>query len=412
LGKVRELQNKANREFQKRLKDHKIQLSLWEQKLKKDRGIRPEKPVPRENFYVTNATLEGINRNLHENIFGMIYAPDELNVLLGGLDAYRATGSKKDMAELNSFFYNKASVTLRADDDRNTSSPHPFVGILGGIQPEELQRFVLANPSFFSTGFASRCLFIQPKDDVIDVCDDDDMKEIGNEIYDYIIEYLWEQRRTHKFKIETGQEKIAPNNPVVLTFDTDAIQRYKDFRKIYITQMNGMSSSETAAIGRLLEYCARIALVFHVTEWLGSDHNSADFTEWSGGHQDDNVFAGFGKDISKVPKKISVEIVESAIAITEWLMHQNQIVMQNMAGHIAENKPPFVENEIIDVIQKLGDNATLSQIRRQKRKWNTDQGKQELEISLAGLVDDGSLEYRTVELSNGNTKVIYVKKVQ
>jgi len=65
LDKIRELQNKANQEFQKRVNDYKIQMGLWEQKPKKDRGIRPEKPIIREKFYATNATLEGINRKMN-----------------------------------------------------------------------------------------------------------------------------------------------------------------------------------------------------------------------------------------------------------------------------------------------------------------------------------------------------------
>ena len=213
----------AHKEFENNVKEYNERIAKLGMMNKQEQQKQPKVPKPslQENFTVTDATIEGVLQKLADQPWGMFYCPDELIVLLGSLDGYRQSGAKKDMGIYNSLFYNKPLYTIRADEKRESRNPSPFVGIMGNIPPEKMKQYALYNKDFFSTGFASRCLMVYPPEKTIDVCDFKEME--SDKTYDFIIDYLWLQRKHYKRLLGTDAEIISPDKPVIFSLDADAM---------------------------------------------------------------------------------------------------------------------------------------------------------------------------------------------
>ena len=173
----------------------------------------------------------------------------------------------------------------------------------------------------------------------------------------------------------------------------DAMKIYKNFRKLHFKEMDTMSDNQVAATNRLLEYCAKIAMVFHIIEWIGDCQE---------------------KYLHHIPREIESDMVTSAIAVTEWLMHNNRRIMNYIFAGKDTSTPLDISDEILYAIQKLGGKATESEISQTKREWKHSDsvGRKELQIQLSKMVKDGILESKYEGGKSCKPKVTYMKKVQ
>ena len=128
-----------------------------------EEAAEPEKPTQRR-LWVVDSTPEKLVRLLAENPGGLICYRDELTGLIGGFDKYGGSGA--DRAFWLEAYGGRSYRYDRVKDNAAIDLPFCAVSLLGGIQPDRLNRFILSGDD---DGLASRIftrgLIPSPHDD-------------------------------------------------------------------------------------------------------------------------------------------------------------------------------------------------------------------------------------------------------
>jgi hypothetical protein len=131
-------------------------LEEWERCQEREDGEPcPDKPV-RERCMVSDVTIEKLAQVLQENPRGVLLHRDEFSGWLHSMNQYRG-GRGADQQTYTSIWSGK-----RIDVSRKTTEDafveHPFVAVLGGIQPDRLEEVSRG----VEDGFAERLLVVYP----------------------------------------------------------------------------------------------------------------------------------------------------------------------------------------------------------------------------------------------------------
>lgn len=160
----KELQEQNNREeekYENALLDYENALTLWKTQAKKGtppgtKPQKPERPKPK-TIFSSDTTVEAIAEMLGNNERGILLYRDELTAWITSLNQYK--GGKGNDKE----FFLSAWSGIPAKVDRKGKKaiyiPRPFLCILGGIMPENLN--ILKGK--VHDGFIERILFSFPE---------------------------------------------------------------------------------------------------------------------------------------------------------------------------------------------------------------------------------------------------------
>jgi len=121
-----------------------------------EEAAQPEKPTQRR-LCVVDSTPEKLVRLLADNPGGLICYRDELTGLIGSFDKYGGSGA--DRAFWLEAYGGRSYRYDRVKDNAAIDLPFCAVSLLGGIQPDRLNRFILSGDD---DGLASRLLYAWP----------------------------------------------------------------------------------------------------------------------------------------------------------------------------------------------------------------------------------------------------------
>jgi len=223
------------------------ELANWEDKGRKDRGI---KPVPPDSLtcVMDDMTLEALADTMQTNPRGVLVKKDELSHWLASFDQYHA-GKGSDVSRWLSLHTGVFFGVGRRTDHRRYRILQPRVCITGGIQPAVLARVLTQD--FFERGLPARFLFAEPpmrKDHWSDDTIPDNLRSTVSELFDRI----WLLQPEHD---DNGQR------PVLLTLEPDARAAFISYyNECGAAAVQGNEHTE-AAWNKLSGYAARLALI-------------------------------------------------------------------------------------------------------------------------------------------------------
>jgi hypothetical protein len=123
-----------------------------------DRRGRPPKP---STAYVSDITTEKLAEVLQDNPRGVALIRDELSAWVGAMDQYRAHGRGADRQfYLSAWGGEPVSVHRKNQQAGPLFVAHPFISVVGGIQPDLLAN--LRGERRAADGFLDRLLFAYP----------------------------------------------------------------------------------------------------------------------------------------------------------------------------------------------------------------------------------------------------------
>jgi hypothetical protein len=142
LRPVRERQMALKAEYERQKEEFESALRDWE-KAKKDGPSelrKPDKPTL-VRTYADDTTVERLADILNENRRGLLITKDELSGWLGGMNQYKQGGKGADRQFWLSVHTNQPVSVDRKSTDEPVIVAHPWVSVIGGIQPEVLPDF-------------------------------------------------------------------------------------------------------------------------------------------------------------------------------------------------------------------------------------------------------------------------------
>jgi Protein of unknown function (DUF3987) len=141
LRPVRERQMALKAEYERQKEEYQIRLARHKEGLKEDPGARePDKPKLGRT-YADDTTVERLADILNENRRGVLIIKDELSGWLGAMNQYKQGGKGADRQFWLSVHTNQPVSVDRKSLDEPIIVGHPWVSVIGGIQPEVLPDF-------------------------------------------------------------------------------------------------------------------------------------------------------------------------------------------------------------------------------------------------------------------------------
>lgn len=261
---VYQAQQKSLQEFQQATERYQEEKARHQQ-AKKDSRNSPDLKISEEpkkphlhRVQVDDITVEALAKILTENSRGVVMIRDELSAWITSTNQYKGgKGSDRQF-----YLKNWAGVPATVDRKQQDSPmiiPHPFVAVVGGIQPELLN--CLREEKGRADGFIDRILFAFP-----------DYTPAPEWTWDEIPEEIiapWQQ---------TLQELLALNQeptdkgmrPHIIRLTHDARGEWQRLINSIISEQNGESlpSILRGPWSKMKVYAARISLIVHCLRWV------------------------------------------------------------------------------------------------------------------------------------------------
>lgn len=152
--------------YDEKKNDYMVEMAVWTERQAqyqqgngREPGRKPTEPVF-NNMWTSDATVESMAKSLDKSRRGIGLFVDEVSGLLLGMNQYKAGGRGRDRQfYLSAWSFDEIKVD-RAKDETPLIVSHPFITILGGIQPDMLN--VLVDDKNREDGFTHRFLFAFP----------------------------------------------------------------------------------------------------------------------------------------------------------------------------------------------------------------------------------------------------------
>ena len=251
-------------EFRKKLKEHK--------ELKSE-GEKSDAPIAKQ-LLVDDTTIEALCKIMENNPDGLFLIKDELMGLIYDSQRYNKNGQEE---KLLSIFSGKQIIINRKSDDSCSVIDHPYLTLLGGIQPALLSQLFTENR--LNNGFIYRLLFCFP--DKVELRKPEE--GFDSELYDEYENFLLRFTKL-KSSFEFGE-----CNPIVVEMEEDAKTEFSNWLDSYIYKSNEQESREHKA--KMEAYALRIALIIEFSSTMA---------------------------MSYAPKSISFNSITGAIKICEY----------------------------------------------------------------------------------------------
>jgi len=348
------------------------------QKLADQGDLSLEKPMDPtfEQFLVDDVTIEAMTEIFSQNPFGVILPQDELTGFLHGFDVYRGSTGGRGLA----FWlraYDGTPVRVDRKTRRTVIAPTPSVAITGGIQPGILRRSLQKKPQFLDSGLMPRFLFAMPQNNPMMWSDKEIPDDVKNR-YAVIFDRLIELRHSGN---------ILPGRPKKFFLSPKARNLCRAFFNATSTEQMGLDSDSARAMWvKLTVTVAKIALTFHVVEWIASGNDA-------------------------IPDNVSERTMSAAIRVTNWFKGEAVRILQTMTkGNGKISKYHQAETRILEVIHAIenkGKEATACGIRRLIRQYQMLGGNEALERKLSAMVNAGILGTEHKTNTGGREKTVY-----
>lgn len=349
--------HEAVRQYEQLLEAHKADLQEWRRKGRKQGEPPPDPPEKPtcKRLLVSDTTVEALAVRLADNPRGLLLVRDELAGWFGSFDEYK-NGKGRDVTHwLSAHRAGQWTVDRKSGDRTTLLVPRAAVSVTGGIQPEILRRTLAAE--HFEDGLAARLLLAMPprrgkRWTEAELSDTDQQLLTG--VYD----------RLQELEPETGDD--GDTYPRTVTLDAQAKQAWITFYNSHAEEQEDLSGALSAAWSKLEGYCARLALILHLSRWAA------------------------GEDVN--PDRVDPESMEMAIALTNWFKGETHRVY----AVLSETDEDRERRKLVELVERKGGRITVRQLQQGSRQYPT---ADEAEAALQELVEAGIGTWENVEPS-------------
>jgi len=254
-----------------KLKAWQAKLDAWDSA--EDKTKRGSKPIL-ERVIVNDTTVETLCLVLHDNPRGVALVRDELSGLIASLNQYKG-GKGADKQFFLSAWSGDPIYIDRKTEKANRGGPlhvyRPFVGIVGGIQPDVLPTIVgeyQRGRRPIQDGFFDRFTIAWP----------DPLPHVGERGLEISTDTIqaWGDCIYKLIALEMVTEQDGNQRPFVVQLDQSGRDEWSRFTERHAAEMNA-SSFPRHLIGpwsKLRGMTARIALILHFIRWACDSVNS------------------------------------------------------------------------------------------------------------------------------------------
>ncbi len=274
-----------------------IQLAEWKKAQREgpatDPPLAPEPPAE-NRLLVSDITSEKLGAMLEDNPLGLLLVRDELAAWIGAFDRYAAGGKGSD-APVWLSFYDAASVVIdRKGGKQNYFVERAAVSVLGTIQPGTLAR-VFGTPER-EAGLLARVLLVIPPEKPAKWTD----AELPEAVAD-----RWKELLAALLALPPGADDAGNPRPRFIRIGRDAMPRWIEWHDTHAQECAEIQDDDLRAhFAKLKGACVRFALVFACVDVA------------VGGRA-----VGF----------LGPEIMERAIAVTEWFKYEARRVYATLS---------------------------------------------------------------------------------
>lgn len=371
---------------------------------KKKGNITPEpQPAQERKLYVTDATFEGLAKDLLASKGRLMFILDEFGSFFSMLNRTKTPG---EAAKWLSGYSGGAIVTSRAGA-REVRIKKAYWSMLGGTTPEKFREFIMQDGGD-KDGTLSRMSLIwtpriqeyitsvETKETVRHI---DTMKSIVNSLVDF------DPTQTPRLENEEGRDFYT------LEMNDECKEDWEQMKKDNKILIDDPSNSTDAVAGYLaksLELTPRIAIILHFAEYA--------FRFMSGDtpaqEQSDDDVTGLGAQVCKKtdvlipPKVIDMTTWKRAKRIADWLRTEN-LICYELLKFVEPKNDNVKEIEVLRVISEHDDGATKKDIYQKIRRYRTKNGQKELASILQSLVDKSLIQSSKSDNNTGRPTQVY-----
>jgi hypothetical protein len=248
------------------LAEWKSAADAW-QKEEPDR--RGPKPVPRRCL-MSDATTESAKAVLAENGRGVLMAVDELSGLVASLNQYKSGRGNDRQFYLSAWAGDSIVCDRRSDRDKNGGPafvPHPFLAIVGGVQPAVLDR--MNGDHGAGDGWLDRFLWSYPAD----------LPARGERWQEVSPDTLGNWRDVvDKLLLLPMAEGDGQSRAYLLKLTAEGSREWQAFTEGHAAELNDGRFPDhlREPWSKLTGYCGRLALIVHLLRWACGDVESQD----------------------------------------------------------------------------------------------------------------------------------------
>jgi hypothetical protein len=215
----------------------------------------PTAPPPLRHLFANDTTVEELANNLQENRKGILLFRDELTAWVRALNQYKGRGTHRQ------FFLSAWSGEMVKVDRKNAHGrpiviPHPFISVLGGIQPDLLTELEAEGGK--EDGFVHRLLFSYPAESKVGEWTDDEISEED--------EMEWRLVLNRLLNLQPIKQDGSSERPKSLDFSPAGKQAFVRWHDRLVAEMNNedFPPGLFGPSAKLKAHCARFALIIHL----------------------------------------------------------------------------------------------------------------------------------------------------
>jgi hypothetical protein len=217
--------------------------------------VLPESPSPMRHVFVNDTTIESLAANLAENRKGLLLFRDELTAWVRSLDMYKGRGTDRQFF-LSAWTGEMVKVDRKQAQGKSIIIPHPFVSVLGGIQPDLLTEREAEGGK--EDGFLHRILFAYPAETEAAIWSEEEISEED--------ELEWQLVLGRLFNLQPVRPEGGSERPKALHFSEDGKQAWIAVHDGIVAEMNAPDSPPElfGPWSKLKAHCLRFALILHL----------------------------------------------------------------------------------------------------------------------------------------------------
>jgi hypothetical protein len=252
-------QDRLYEQYKAKLKTYKKDLANYKRALSKLEEGSPEPEPPTEpilrHLFASDTTVEGLGAILEENRKGILLFRDELTAWVLSLNQYKGRGTDRQ-SFLSAWSGETVKIDRKSAQGKPLIIPHPFISVLGGIQPDLLTELEAEGGK--EDGLLYRILFAYPAEGPVGKWTDAALAEDDAEV--------WRKTLGRLLILQPLKRPDSSERPQQLEFSPEGKQVFVQWFDRLADEMNGDDFPRVldGPWKKLRSHCARFALILHL----------------------------------------------------------------------------------------------------------------------------------------------------